>query len=291
VKVAYFPGCVARGNCPELNQATREIAPLLGIELVELEGAPCTGAGVIGQQNPLLADTYNAKTLALAEAEGVPLMTLCSTCIGCLRKSNYKLTHDEDWLSQVNKHLKPGGLEYHGGVDITHILFVILNELGVDNLKGMVKRPLSGLRVAPFYGCYMLRPQEIMGLDDPEHPDSLQRVITALGGEPVEYAHMTRCCGFPITLENEEASFKMAGAALGDAKDHGADCLVTPCPLCHMSLDMQQSRITKYTQRTYNMPVLHLPQLVGLALGVEPLKLGLQKHFVDTDLVTSTVVH
>lgn len=291
MRVAYFPGCVARGNCPELNESTKAIAPLLGIELVELEGAPCTGAGVINQQSPLLADTYNAKTLALAEAEGLPIMTICSTCIGCLRKSNAKLKTDEDWLQRVNKHLAPSGQQYHGTVDVTHILYVILNQIGLDNLKSLVKRPLEGLKIAPFYGCYLLRPQEVMGLDDPDHPDSLQKIITALGGEPVEYYHMTRCCGFPITLENEAASMKMAGAALGDALDSGAHCMVTPCPLCHMNLDMQQSRTTKYTGRTYDLPVLHLPQLVGLALGLDSRQLGLHKHFIDPDLALSRLVH
>lgn len=281
MRVAYFPGCVARGNCSELNQATKKIAPLLGIELVELTGAPCTGAGVLQSQNPVLADTYNAKTLALAEELGLPLMTICSTCIGCLRKSNKKLSEDEGYRAEVNAVLKPGGHEYHGRVDVTHLLYVLIKETGLDNLRNLVKKPLTDLRVAPFYGCYILRPAEIMGIDNPDNPTSLERVIEAVGAIPVDYNGKTRCCGFPISLENEEAAFKMAGKHIGEAKDKGADCMVTPCPLCHMNLDLQQPSVSRVIGRPLNMPVLHLPQMIGLALGLAPKELGLSKHMIS----------
>jgi succinate dehydrogenase / fumarate reductase cytochrome b subunit len=280
---------VAKGNCPELNQSTRAIAPLLGLELVELKEAPCTGSGVINSQNPVLADTYNAKTLAMAEELGLSLLTVCSTCVGCLRKSNRRLKADDGYREQVNTVLQPGGRSYHGNVDVTHLLYVILQEVGVEKLRSLVKRPLSRLKVAPFYGCYILRPAEVMGIDDPAHPTSLDRVIEALGAQPVDYPGKTRCCGFPIALENEPASMRMAGKHIGQAKDGGADCMVTPCPLCHMNLDLQQPKAGKAVNRELNMPVLHLPQLVGLALGVDPRQLGLGKHIVSTTPVLEKV--
>jgi len=285
MRVAYFPGCVAKGNCPELNQATKKIAPMLGIELVELTGAPCTGAGVLESQNPVLADTYNAKTLALAEELDLPLMTICSTCIGCLRKSNKKLSDNEGYRAEVNAVLESGGHTYHGGVDVTHILYVIIKEVGIDNLRDMVKKPLTDLRIAPFYGCYILRPADIMGIDDPDNPTSMERVIDALGATPVDYSGKTRCCGFPIGLENEEASFKMAGKHIGEAKDKSADCMVTPCPLCHMNLDLQQPGVSRVINRQLDMPIFHLPQMVGLALGISPKELGLNKHMIPTQNV------
>ena len=285
MRVAYFPGCVAKGNCPELNQATKKIAPMLGIELVELTGAPCTGAGVLESQNPVLADTYNAKTLALAEELDLPLMTICSTCIGCLRKSNKKLSDNEGYRAEVNAVLESGGHTYHGGVDVTHILYVIIKEVGIDNLRNMVKKPLTDLRIAPFYGCYILRPADIMGIDDPDNPTSMERVIDALGATPVDYSGKTRCCGFPIGLENEEASFKMAGKHIGEAKDKSADCMVTPCPLCHMNLDLQQPGVSRVINRQLDMPILHLPQMVGLALGISPKELGFNKHMIPTQNV------
>jgi succinate dehydrogenase / fumarate reductase cytochrome b subunit len=288
-RYAYFPGCVSRGNCPELNESTRAIAPLLGMELVELKEAPCSGSGVINSQNPVLADTYNAKTLAMAEELGLSLLTICSTCVGCLRKSNKRLRRDEEYREQVNTHLKPGGHAYHGKVDVTHLLYALLQDVGVEKLRSLVKKPLAGLRVAPFYGCYILRPTEVMGIDDPAHPTSLDRVIEALGATPVDYKGKTRCCGFPIFLENEQTSMRMAGTHIREAKDQGADCMVTPCPLCHMNLDLMQPKAGQAVQRDLNMPVLHLPQLVGLALGVEPRRLGLNKHIVSTAPVLQKV--
>jgi len=285
MRVAYFTVCVAKENCPELNQATKKIAPMLGIELVELTGAPCTGAGVLESQNPVLADTYNAKTLALAEELDLPLMTICSTCIGCLRKSNKKLSDNEGYRAEVNAVLESGGHTYHGGVDVTHILYVIIKEVGIDNLRDMVKKPLTDLRIAPFYGCYILRPADIMGIDDPDNPTSMERVIDALGATPVDYSGKTRCCGFPIGLENEEASFKMAGKHIGEAKDKSADCMVTPCPLCHMNLDLQQPGVSRVINRQLDMPILHLPQMVGLALGISPKELGFNKHMIPTQNV------
>jgi len=246
---------------------------------------PCTGAGVLESQNPVLADTYNAKTLALAEELDLPLMTICSTCIGCLRKSNKKLSDNEGYRADVNAVLESGGHTYHGGVDVTHILYVIIKEVGIDNLRDMVKKPLTDLRIAPFYGCYILRPADIMGIDDPDNPTSMEKVIEALGAIPVDYSGKTRCCGFPIGLENEEASFKMAGKHIGEAKDKSADCMVTPCPLCHMNLDLQQPGVSRVINRQLDMPILHLPQMVGLALGISPKELGFNKHMISTQNV------
>ena len=147
-------------------------------------------------------------------------------------------------------------------------------------------RPLSGLRVGPFYGCYIVRPKERLGYD--EHPDRdiyLEKVIEALGGEVVEYDGARKCCGFPVITMNRETSLRQAGTHVGDAIDAGADCLVTPCPLCHLNLDMQQPEAAKVVNRDLGLAVLHLPQLVGLALGAEPKELGMSKHIASTGWV------
>jgi succinate dehydrogenase / fumarate reductase cytochrome b subunit len=148
-------------------------------------------------------------------------------------------------------------------------------------LSSLVKRPLTNLKVGPFYGCYIVRPRNRLGIDE-EHPRDhyLEQVIDVLGGTVIEYAGMRKCCGFPIVTMNKEASLKQAGRHLGDAVDAEADCLVTPCPLCHLNLDLQQPLAEKVVGRELEMPVLHLPQLVGLALGLEPKELGLSRHVV-----------
>jgi succinate dehydrogenase / fumarate reductase cytochrome b subunit len=144
-------------------------------------------------------------------------------------------------------------------------------------------RPLEGLRIAPFYGCYIVRPSSRLGFDQhPERDEYLGQVIAALGAEPVEYAGARKCCGFPIITMNRTTSLRQAGRHVADAIDAGADCLVTPCPLCHLNLDLQQPAAAAFVERDLDLPVLHLPQMVGLALGLEPKELGMGKHVVST---------
>jgi succinate dehydrogenase / fumarate reductase cytochrome b subunit len=157
----------------------------------------------------------------------------------------------------------------------------MVEEIGLDAIRAKVKRPLENLRVGPFYGCYIVRPTDRLGIDR-EHPRDtyLHQLIEALGGTVVDYAGQYKCCGFPIITMNKDASLKQAGRHLGDAIDAEADCLVTPCPLCHLNLDLQQPAASTAVGRPLGMPVLHLPQLVGLALGLSPKELGMGKHVV-----------
>jgi succinate dehydrogenase / fumarate reductase, cytochrome b subunit len=285
VKVAYWPGCVSRGFTPELHGSMAQVAPLLDIELVELDRASCCGAGVIAEHNQELADTLNARTFALAQkeiADGAELMmNICSTCQGSQNECQERLDGNSDYRAHINETLAPEGLTYERGISNKNFLWLMVEEIGLDAIKAKVKRPLTDLRVGPFYGCYIVRPTERVGIDR-DHPRDryLQLLIEALGGTVVDYAGQYKCCGFPIITMNREASLKQAGRHLGDAIDADADCLVTPCPLCHLNLDLQQPGAEKVVGRTLGMPVLHLPQLVGLALGLDPKELGLSKHVV-----------
>jgi succinate dehydrogenase / fumarate reductase, cytochrome b subunit len=283
MKVAYWPGCVSRGFTPELHGSMAKVAPLLDIELVELDRACCTGAGVIAEHNQELADTLNARTFALAQdVEGADLMmNICSTCQGAQSECQERLDGNREYRDQVNETLAAEGLTYTQGITNKHFLWLLVEEIGLDTIRGMVKRPLTDLRIGPFYGCYIVRPTDRLGIDR-EHPRDtyLHQLIEALGGTVVDYAGQYKCCGFPIITMNKEASLKQAGRHLGDAADADADCLVTPCPLCHLNLDLQQPLAEKIAGRPLNMPVLHLPQMLGLALGMDPKELGMNKHVV-----------
>jgi succinate dehydrogenase / fumarate reductase cytochrome b subunit len=282
MKVAYWPGCVSRGFTPELHGAMAKVAPLLDIELVELDRGNCCGAGVIAEHNQELADTLNARTFALAQqTDGALMMNICSTCQGSMSECQERLDASTEYRDHVNETLSDTGLRYERGVTNKNFLWVLVEDIGLDTLKQKVKRPLENLRVGPFYGCYIVRPADRLGIDQ-EHPreDYLHRLIDALGGTVIDYAGAYKCCGFPIITMNKEASLKQAGRHLGDAVDADADCLVTPCPLCHLNLDLQQPLAERVVGRDLGMPVLHLPQLVGLALGLEPKELGMSKHVV-----------
>ncbi len=287
MKVAYWPGCVSRGFTPELHGAVAKVAPLLDIELVELDRASCCGAGVIAEHNQELADTLNARTFALAqEVQGADLMmNICSTCQGAMSECQERLDADAHYRAQVNETLSSEGLSYEKDparpFTNKNFLWMLVEDIGLAKLRSLVKRPLSNLKVGPFYGCYIVRPRRRLQIDF-DHPRDhyLEQVIEALGGTVIEYAGVRKCCGFPIITMNKEASLRQAGTHLGDAADADADCLVTPCPLCHLNLDMQQPIAEKVVGRELRVPVLHLPQLVGLALGLEPRELGMNRHIV-----------
>jgi succinate dehydrogenase / fumarate reductase cytochrome b subunit len=282
MKVAYWPGCVSRGFTPELHGSMAAVAPLLDIELVELDRANCCGAGVIAEHNQELADTLNARTFAMAQqTRGDLMMNVCSTCQGAQSECQERLDASAEYRTQINATLSSEGLHYEPGVINKNFLWVLVEEIGLEELRRRVKRPLTNLRVGPFYGCYIVRPAERVGIDE-EHPRHtyLEQVIDALGGTVIDYAGSHKCCGFPIITMNKTASLRQAGRHLGDAVDAQADCVVTPCPLCHLNLDLQQPLAEGIVGRDLNMPVLHLPQLVGLALGLEPAQLGFGRHIV-----------
>lgn len=284
MKYAFYPGCVSRGGTPELYDSTIAVCDKLGIELEEIVGASCTGAGVLQEKGLKLGDTLNARTFAMAERMGLTtILTICSTCQGVMAQANKRLLENADYLTEINEELKPEGLEYTGRVRIMHLAWVLVEEIGLDTLKRQVTNPLSDLKVAPFYGCYILRPSDALGYDEnPGRDEYLERIIDTLSAEPVNFPGRLKCCGFPIMLINEKNSMAMVGKHTHDAKDAGADAMVTPCPLCHLNLDGQQPKAQAQRGEKTNMPILHLPQLVGMAMGLSPKELGLQRHIIST---------
>jgi len=282
VKFALFTGCVAKGATRELMLSTMKSAESLDIEFVEMKSAACCGAGVVSEKNPLLADALNARTFAIAEEQNLDVVTICSTCQGILKKTESHVDADPAYKEKINNVLEEGGHHYAGGkIKIQHFANVLGTEEGMKLLREKVKRPLTGLKTAAFYGCYVLRPSELSLYDDPDNPTGMEEIFEILGATPVYYESRIKCCGFPIIMMNKSASHDMAGNALIDAIDRGADCVVTGCPLCHLSLDAYQPEIEKMNKKGYSIPILHLPQLVALALGHSPQELGMDKHIVS----------
>jgi succinate dehydrogenase / fumarate reductase, cytochrome b subunit len=283
MKFALFTGCVAKGATRELMLSTAKSAEGLGIEFVEMKSAACCGAGVVSEKNPILADALNARTFAIAEEKNLDIVTICSTCQGILKKTECHVDSDPVYKEKINNVLEGGGHNYAGGkIKIQHFANILATEEGLKLLRAKVKRPLIGLKTAAFYGCYVLRPSELSLYEDPDNPTGMEEIFEILGATPVYYDSRTKCCGFPIVMMNKDASHDMAGNALIDAIDGGADCVVTGCPLCHLSLDAYQPEIDKMNKKGYSIPILHLPQLVALALGYSPQELGMDKHIIST---------
>ena len=292
MRYAFYPGCVSRGAAPELFASTMEVCGKLGIELEfePMRSASCTGSGVLQEKNLRLGDTLNARNFALAERTGLPLLNICSTCQGVMSQANERLTSDPAYLASINEDLAEEGLEYKGTADPRHLMWVIVEDVGLDRLRSQVVRPLTGFKVAPFYGCYIVRPTSALGFDEhPEREDSLERVIEAVGAEVVDFPGKTLCCGFPILTINESNSVKMVANHTLDAKKGGAQAMVTPCPLCHLNLDGYQPQASASANQPIDLPIIHLPQMLGMALGIDPKAMRLDKHIVSTTKLLSEV--
>jgi len=281
-KVAYYKGCLASLSAKELDTSTRALAPKVGLELEELETVTCCGAGDIHEADPDYYLHLNARILAYAEATGAEtLMTVCNVCTLNLRQANAMLVNDDELRGRVNENLQLVGVPaYSGKIDVRHLLWEIAEGEGYELLKQAAHKGLKGLRVAPFYGCQILRPSKLLGFEDPDRPWSLERIIEACGGEAIDYPAKIKCCGFPIIQAREETALGELIQPIEQASEAGADAIVTPCPLCHLSLDAWQSKLKETTGKDFRMPILHLAQLVGVAAGLEEDELKFKRHVV-----------
>lgn len=283
MKFAYYPGCSARSTCAELNVATHRVAEKLGIELFTLESATCTGARELRAIEPLKFYTLNVRILALAEREGLPLMTICNTCTLNLLDAHAAVCDDAQLLRIVNDELQAEGLRYNRSTRISHFLWVLYEDIGEEKLRRLVTNPLTGLTVAAFYGCHITRPPGRYGFIDSRNNVALERLALLLGCQPIDYSGRTECCGFHTAAHDERIARKLTGQHILSAKENGAKTMVTPCPLCHTVLDGFQKEIEEDMGQKLDVPVLHLPQLVGLALGLSEDELNIDRHMIKFD--------
>lgn len=291
MRVAYYKGCLASLSAKELDTSTQALAPKLGIELDELESVTCCGAGDIHEAEPDYYLHLNARILAYAEATGSDtLMTICNVCTLNLRQANHMLQNDEALMKRVSDNLESvGAPPYSGAVEVKHFLWLIAAGEGYDRLKSVAHKGLKGLKVAPFYGCQILRPSKLLGFEDPDRPSSLEAIIEACGGEAIDYPAKIKCCGFPIIQAREETALNELILPIEQSMEAGADAMVTPCPLCHLSLDAWQQKLEASTGRSFGMPILHLSQLIGVAAGLEDSELRFRRHVVSMDPVLEKV--
>ncbi len=283
MKLAYYKGCLASLSAKELDVATQALAPRLGFELEELESVTCCGAGDIHEAEPDYYVHLNARILAYAEQTGADtLMTICNVCTLNLRQADLELKGDDALRERVNENLEAAGSPpYNGGVEVKHFLWLVSEGDGYERLKEVAHKGLKGLRIAPFYGCQILRPSKLLGVDDPDRPHTLEVIIAACGGEAVDYPAKVKCCGFPIIQAREEIALGELIQPVQQALDAGADAMVTPCPLCHLSLDAWQQKLEAKTGRPFQMPIFHLAQLIGVAAGLEEAELKFKRHVVS----------
>jgi succinate dehydrogenase / fumarate reductase, cytochrome b subunit len=286
-KVAYYKGCLASLSAKELDISTQALAPKLGLELDELESVTCCGAGDIHEAEPDYYLHLNARILAYGAATGAgTLMTICNVCTLNLRQANWQLLNDPDLRARVNRNLATVGVPpYEQDIGFKHLLWLVVEDDGAERLREVAHRGLKCLNIAPFYGCQILRPSKLLGFEDPDRPWSLEAIIEACGGEAIDYPAKIKCCGFPIIQAREDVAMGELIQPIEQASEAGADAMVTPCPLCHLSLDAWQSKLKATTGRDFQMPILHLSQLIGVAAGLEESELKFKRHVVSVEPV------
>ncbi|MBS5936447.1 MAG: CoB--CoM heterodisulfide reductase iron-sulfur subunit B family protein [Veillonella sp.] len=289
-KYAFFPGCVLESAAKEDYLATVAVAKKLGIDIQEIDGWTCCGASHVQDIEPEVILATNARNLALAEEMGLDVLTVCNTCTLMLTEAKHELDNNQAKKDATNAKLAKIGKEYKGTSDVTHFLWVLIRDYGLDNLKAKVVKPLTGLRVAEFYGCHILRPQAELGFEDYQIPSSLADIISAIGATPIDFSRKVDCCGFHAVYPAHDSVMQMTGSINADAEKEGADCVVTPCPLCQMQLDMFQEEAKKTVALHKDMPILHMSQLIGLALGISPEEMGMpSRHLTSTAAVEKFV--
>ena len=285
LKYALFTGCTAKQSTPEQMMSTMAVAKKLDIELIELTEASCCGASHLQDYDDFLSVVLNARNIAYAEKHGLTMVTICNTCQLNSAMTKHRLDNDEDLKARVNVKLAEVGLEYKGTSEIVHFLYAIIDDFGLDKIKEMVVTPLSQFNIAPFYGCHNIRPSELHQKDNPYNPTSLDELIIACGGESVDYEEKNKCCGFHVELQAPKTAAILTGNAIAGAMDNNADMMVTPCPLCHLKLDTQTKHAGEAIGREVELPVLHMQQMIGLALGCSPEELGMKHHVTEVNFI------
>lgn len=280
-KYAFFLGCVAPLRYPGIELATREIFKSLGVELVELEGAGCCPApGVIRSFDQTTWLALAARNLALAEQKGTDIMTICNGCYGSMFEANHIMQHHPEELKKVNEVLAKVGMKYNATVKVRHFAEVLYKDIGMEKIKAQVKNPLS-YNIAVHYGCHFVKPTRVKHLDDPERPKILDELVEATGAKSLNYKDKLMCCGAGggVRSRDSKTALKMTEEKLKNLKKVNAQMIVDVCPFCHLQYDAAQKDVPGY-----DIPVIHLSQLYGMAFGLPKEKLGLEAHVTKVNL-------
>ena len=287
-KYLIFLGCAVPYRVSSYEISSRKVLNKLGMELVEMSEFNCCGLPL----DPVSHETMlilAARNLALAEQTGLNILTLCPGCAGTLKKVNKILKEDKALREQINGHLKESGLEFKGTVKTKHILQVLTDDVGLEKIREAVVNPLTMLKVAEHVGCHLLRPREIIDFDDPENPQTLKTLIEATGATCLDYTDETECCGAPSVGVSDKVALQIARHKLKNVKRVEAQALITICPFCHIMFDTNELRIERTFNETYGIPVLHYPQLLGLAMGMTPEELAFKELRVDTSKMLQVI--
>ena len=287
-KYAYFPGCSAETVSASYHLSTVETGARLGVEFQEIEDWNCCGATPYSNVDELLGNALCARNLAIAERTGLDVVAPCNACFKNLYHANAHLKADPDLAEHMNFALEADDLHYAGTGEVHHLIHVFVRDVGLDAIKQKVTRPLKGLKVAAYYGCQLVRPDRDDGFD-PAGPTYFEDLMRAIGAEAVAYPYRLRCCGASLMIGHRRAALAMVRDLLRGAAQAGADVIATACPLCQLNLEAYQKDVNREFGTDYEIPVLYFTQLMGLAMGISPKKLGIGTELVSPQPVLDCV--
>jgi heterodisulfide reductase subunit B len=275
-----FLGCAIPYRVSAYEISARKVLKKLGVKIVEMPEFNCCGLPLDPVSHEMML-ILAARNLALAEQKGLDIIALCTGCAGTLKKVNKMLKEDEALRKEINKHLREAGLEFKGTVNAKHIIQMLIEDVGLENIQNAVINPLTKVKVAEHNGCHILRPKEYIGFDDPEDPKTLKTLIEATGATCLDYLDETQCCGAPSVGINDRVALELARDKLNHIKEVNAQALITICPFCHIMYDTNELRIERKFNEVYGIPVLHYTQLLGLAIGIPAKELAFNELRVD----------
>ena len=288
-KYVFFLGCAIPYRVSAYEISARKTLQKLGVELVEMPEFNCCGLPLDPVSHEMML-ILAARNLALAEQKGLNILALCPGCAGTLKKVNKMLKEDASLCEEVNKHLKESGLEYKGTVDSKHLIQMLMEDVGLEKIRNSIVKPLTMLKVAEHNGCHILRPKEYIGYDDPEDPKTLKTLIEATGATCLDYMDETECCGAPSVGVSDKVALGLARDKLNHIKTVDAQAMITICPFCHIMYDTNELRIEKMFNECYGLPVLHYPQLLGLAMGIPCEELAFNELRVDSSKILKQIM-
>lgn len=281
MKIGFYPGCSLKGTSREYNESVLALAKALDIQLEEINDWNCCGATAAHSVNKELSLSLPARVLALAEHQGFKeIVVPCAACYNRLSTTQYELAQYEEKKKKVSDII---GMPYDGSVKILNVL-QMLQKYSLDTIKSKIVKPFA-YKVACYYGCLLVRPHKILQFDRVEDPQVMDSMMSLIGATPIDWAFKTECCGGGFTESRTDIVAKLSGNVMKDVNDRGAEAVIVACPMCHSNLDMRRPEIDKYLGEDVKVPVLYITQAIGLALGIEPETLGLQRHFVKVNTI------
>jgi heterodisulfide reductase subunit B2 len=282
MKYAYYPGCSAHSTARDMHDSSLAVADALGIEMEEIKGWSCCGASAAHQTDKLLAASLAAANLVLAKNSGLDMVVNCAACYNRTKAANHEVCSSAEMRKRVGDAI---GNDYDGSVKVRHFVEILNEDIGVEKLRKNIKRSLNGLKVACYYGCFLVRPNKVTNFDDAENPVFLDRLVTVMGGESLDWPCKVDCCGGGLNLTRTDVLVKLSSSILDMAQASGADCIAVACPMCQISLDLRQKDIERQTGKKYRLPILYITQLLGLCLGIDSKKLGIERLMVEPSTV------